>query len=198
MKENEEDNGINPSSQEIDQCISVIENLVKDTQRLVNLPTEQRIALLKVAGELSRPHRAEIKNRNKTLKNSRRLAKREKNRRARETTGIRHARTHAIFSAPKQIALHAGELEHEGEKLSSPRNCYICKEEFSKLHFFYDTLCKKCADLNYSKRFQTASLQGQVAFDYQRSRENWLPDNAHDAACRRGGKFLKDYFPIDW
>ena len=37
---------------EIDQCISVLENLVKDTVRLVNLSEEQRIALLKVAGEL--------------------------------------------------------------------------------------------------------------------------------------------------
>ena len=150
MIENENSNGINHSSEEIDQCISVLENLAKDTQRLVNLPEEQRIALLKVAGELSRPDKAEIKKRNKTVKISRRLAKREKNRRARETTGIRHARTQAIFSAPKQIALHAGELEYEGEELSSPRNCFICKEEFSKLHFFYDTLCKKCADLNRS------------------------------------------------
>ncbi len=163
MKKNENSNGVNHSSRELDQCISVLEKLVKDTQRLVNLPEEQRIALLKVAGELSRPHRAEIRKRNKTLKNSRRLATREKNRRARQTTGIRHARTHAIFTASKQIALHSGEFEHAGEELSSPRNCYICKEEFSKLHFFYDTLCKKCGDLNYSKRFQTASLQGQVA-----------------------------------
>ena len=54
MKENEEDNGIKPSSEEIDRSISVLENLVKDTQRLVNLPKEQRIALLKVAGELFR------------------------------------------------------------------------------------------------------------------------------------------------
>lgn len=160
---NENSNGINHSSGEIDRCISILENLVKDTERLVNLPTEQRIALLRVAGELSRPHRAEIKKRNKMVKNSRRLATREKNRLARQTTGIRHARTHAIFSAPIQIALHSEEHEHEGEELSSPRNCYICKEEFSKLHFFYDTLCKKCADLNYSKRFQTASLHGQVA-----------------------------------
>jgi len=157
------ENKLKPSSREIDRSISVLENLAKNTQRLVNLPEEQRIALLKVAGELSRPHRAEIRKRNKMVKNSRRLATREKNRRARETTGIRHARTHAIFSAPKQIALHSGELERESEELSSPRNCYICKEEFSKLHFFYDTLCKKCADLNYSKRFQTASLHGQVA-----------------------------------
>ena len=38
--------------EEIDRCISVLENLAKDTEQLVNLPKEQRIALLKVAGEL--------------------------------------------------------------------------------------------------------------------------------------------------
>ena len=54
--------------------------------------------------------------------------------------------------------------EQKGERLHSPRNCYVCKEEFIDLHFFYDTLCKKCGDLNYKKRFQTASLHGQVAF----------------------------------
>ncbi len=95
---------------EIEQCISVLENLVKDTERLVNLPEKQRIALMKVAGELSRPDRSEIKKRNKTVKISRRLATREKNRRARQTTGIRHARTHAIFSAPKRIALPSGDV----------------------------------------------------------------------------------------
>ncbi len=50
---NENSTGINHSSREIDQCISVLENLAKDTEQLVNLPEEQRIALLKVAGELS-------------------------------------------------------------------------------------------------------------------------------------------------
>ena len=39
----------------------------------------------------------------------------------------------------------------------------MCKEEFTELHFFYDTMCKKCGDLNYRKRFQTAPLHGQVA-----------------------------------
>jgi NAD(P)-dependent dehydrogenase (short-subunit alcohol dehydrogenase family) len=31
------------------------------------------------------------------------------------------------------------------------------------VHFFYDTLCRKCGDLNYRKRFQIAPLEGQVA-----------------------------------
>ena len=49
---NENSNGIKPSSEEIDRSVSVLENFVKDTDRLVNLPEEQRIALLKVTGEL--------------------------------------------------------------------------------------------------------------------------------------------------
>jgi NAD(P)-dependent dehydrogenase (short-subunit alcohol dehydrogenase family) len=31
------------------------------------------------------------------------------------------------------------------------------------LHFFYDAMCPRCAEFNYKKRFQTASLQGQTA-----------------------------------
>ena len=69
MMVNENGNGIKPSSAEIDRSVSVLENLAKDTEQLVNLPTEQRIALLKVAGELSRPDKAEIKKRNKTVRN---------------------------------------------------------------------------------------------------------------------------------
>ncbi len=41
---NENSKGINHSSQEIDRSVSVLENLVKDTERLVNLPEEQGIA----------------------------------------------------------------------------------------------------------------------------------------------------------
>lgn len=47
--------------------------------------------------------------------------------------------------------------------LQSPRNCYVCKAEFARLHFFYDTMCPRCAQLNYQRRFQTADLTGQVA-----------------------------------
>jgi len=81
----------------------------------------------------------------------------------RKTTGIRSAREAAVFTAPKAI-IHADRqsafLEQE---LINPRACYICKTEFTKVHFFYDTMCPKCSEFNYAKRFQTAPLAGQVA-----------------------------------
>ena len=151
------------SNLDIVQCISLLEALMKDTEQLANLPEEQRMALLKVAGALSRPDRAEAKKRNKAAKKPQRLAKLEKDRRARNTTGIRSARMNAVYTAPAQIADDSSGAGQRDEELQTPRNCYVCKEEFTRLHFFYDTLCKKCGELNYQKRFQTASLHGQVA-----------------------------------
>jgi NAD(P)-dependent dehydrogenase (short-subunit alcohol dehydrogenase family) len=151
------------SFEEIEKCIAMLESIAKETGELANLPERQRIALLKAAGEISRPDRAERKKRNKEANKLQSLAALEKDRSARNTTGIRSARIDLTFTAPEQIELLSSGSGREGEELTSPRNCYVCKEEFTKLHFFYDTMCKKCGDLNYRKRFQTASLSGQVA-----------------------------------
>lgn len=151
------------SSEEIEKCISTLKDLANDAALLANLPDEQRTALLKVSGEISRPDRRERKKRNKTVDKTQRLATLEEDRRARNATGIRSARIEATFTAPAQVEFNPAGSGQKGARLQSPRNCYICKEEFLELHFYYDTLCKKCGDLNYKKRFQTASLHGQVA-----------------------------------
>jgi NAD(P)-dependent dehydrogenase (short-subunit alcohol dehydrogenase family) len=163
MKENRDGMKKKHSPEEIDQCISLLTALVKDAEELATLPEEQRMALLKVTGAISRPDRAEAKKRNKAAKKPQRLAKRERDRSARNTTGIRSARMDAVYTAPAQIATVSPGAGQNTEDLQTPRNCYVCKEEFTTLHFFYDTLCKKCGDLNYHKRFQTTSLHGQVA-----------------------------------
>ena len=151
------------TSQDIDKCISMLDDLAKDPGRFATLPEEQRIALLKAAGVLSRPNRAETKKRNKAGKKAQNQALLEKDRRARNATGIRNARMDATFKAPPQIYFDPSGAKQQGESIQTPRNCYVCKEEFTDLHFFYDTMCKKCGDLNYRKRFQTAPLHGQVA-----------------------------------
>ncbi len=150
-------------SDEIGKSISLLDALAKDPARFATLPEEQRIALLKAAGELSRPARAEAKQRTKAAKKARSLALLENDRRTRNTTGIRSARMDATFKAPPRLESDPSCTGQNGRTIHSPRNCYICKEEYTDLHFFYDTLCKKCGDLNYRKRFQTAPLHGQVA-----------------------------------
>lgn len=57
----------------------------------------------------------------------------------------------------------AAKASREASALLGFRSCYTCKTRFDKMHQFYDQLCPRCADLNFSKRFQTSDLRGKVA-----------------------------------
>ncbi|WP_396596592.1 SDR family NAD(P)-dependent oxidoreductase [Dokdonia sp. R86516] len=149
------------SPEEINECITTLEQLVADTNQLFELPEEQRTALLKASGMLSRPNRDEFQRRRKDAKKAakRKMIARDKH--ARKSTGIRSAREAALFVAPKLLG--AAAIPEDTPELESPRNCYVCKTVYTKLHHFYDAMCTSCGDLNYAKRFQTADLKGQVA-----------------------------------
>lgn len=151
------------SKEELESCLTALQILVDDSESLVLLDEEQRVALVKAAGLLSHPDKVELKKRRKDLNNARKNQLRKLDRQARGTTGIRSARTADVFSAPDQILLPEGKKEGDDPELKSARNCYVCKAKFTKLHPFYDTMCGSCGDLNYVKRFQTADLTGQVA-----------------------------------
>lgn len=162
MKEKDSSNIAENGLEEIDKCIALLEGLVQDSGAFIKLPEAQRIALLKVAGRLSRPNRDEDRKRQKEARKAKKWEVVKRDREARANTGIRTARENTVFTAPKQLLLEAGG-QKEGPELNAPRNCYICKKEYTQLHFFYDAMCPECADFNYAKRFQTASLHGQVA-----------------------------------
>ena len=150
------------SQEQIDQCIAILETLNNDANQISEIPKDRRIELMIQAGRLSRPLKDEFKERSK---NSRKIAKRkaaEKDKHARNATGIRSAREATVFMAPKMIEL-TGEESKRTETTVAPQNCYVCKEVFTTLHHFYDTMCSGCGDFNYAKRFQTADITGQVA-----------------------------------
>lgn len=149
------------SKDQIDQCISILETLNGDTNQIFEIAKEKRIELLKQAGLLSRPQREEFKKRKKDAKKNAKRKAAERDKHARNTTGIRSAREATVFIAPKMIA--PKEEATPETKSVAPRNCYVCKEVFTTLHHFYDTMCSSCGDFNYAKRFQTADLTGQVA-----------------------------------
>ncbi len=149
-------------NEDIEKCINLLTQWVEKPETFSAVPRDQQIELIKLAGRLSRPDAETIRKRNKA---KRKLLKQEtsrKEREARAATGIRKARTQKVFTAPLQLSGESMEIE-ELLVLQSPRNCYVCKEKFTRLHFFYDTMCPSCAELNYKKRFQTADLTGQVA-----------------------------------
>ncbi|KPA13273.1 oxidoreductase, short chain dehydrogenase/reductase family protein [Candidatus Magnetomorum sp. HK-1] len=150
------------TTDEINCCIDILTHLVNNSEDFALLPKEKQIELIKISGQLSRPDRHQLKQRNKAIRKMKRQRIVSTERKARSATGIRLAREAAVFSAPLQIS-DKNESTKKILTLQSPRNCYVCKAEYTQLHFFYDSMCPSCADLNYRKRFQTSDLNGQVA-----------------------------------
>ncbi|MCQ2604344.1 MAG: SDR family oxidoreductase [Spirochaetia bacterium] len=150
--------------QDIDTTISLLKKLTEDGAKLAGLTEEQKIALLKAAGQFAHPDRKELKKRNREIKKEEHRQNFLRDKAGRASTGIRTARAASVFVAPKMLSAPEARMhEDDYTELSSPRNCYICKEMYTRLHHFYDQLCPKCAEYNYQKRFQTADLSGQVA-----------------------------------
>ena len=153
--------------EELVRCVAILEALVADRVRLSEVPEDLRIALLRAAGRLSRPMRFEQVRAAKAFRRIERKEQRDADRSVRAATEIRTARTAAVFAPPPQLLItnepDGGPPAAHIRELQTPRNCYVCKVEFRRLHFFYDAMCEACATLNYAKRFQTAPLHGKVA-----------------------------------
>jgi len=150
------------TSAEIEKCISILSQLVNNTNEIFDIEKEQRTALIKVAGMFSRPNRDEFSRRKKDGKKAAKRKLEAKDKTARKETGIRSAREATIFVAPKLLP-NLDLASKEQLELETPKKCYVCKSDFSKMHHFYDTMCINCGDFNYAKRFQTADVTNQIA-----------------------------------
>ncbi|WP_433935673.1 SDR family NAD(P)-dependent oxidoreductase [Sorangium cellulosum] len=171
---------------ELDTCLRVLESLVDDRAQLASISAEDRRRLLLAAGRVSRPERAEQRELARAFRKSDRRAQRSADTALLDAVGIRAARREPVFRTPDAASLAprgiaappalnsppsappaAGEPAPPSERgapaLAKPRKCYVCKAEFRKVHFFYDSMCGACGDFNHAKRSQTAPLDGRVA-----------------------------------
>lgn len=56
-------------------------------------------------------------------------------------------------------------LEVDVPKVTLERQvcCYVCKQPFAELHFFYHQMCPTCAEVNWTKRQQSEDLSDRIA-----------------------------------
>lgn len=154
---------------ELALCTELLEAIASDDRALSQLSKEDRIRFLMAAGRVLHPEAQVVRRRIKEGRSSRKREKEGKDRVLRASTAIRSARLDSVFvPAPKLIGSSSQNVTETNAltvsaELQKPRGCYVCKEYFSTVHFFYDSMCPKCAPFNYEKRFQTASLKGRVA-----------------------------------
>jgi len=148
------------SLEEVRRCTEILHAIVKNRDLLADVPVEERRKLLTAAGRMSRPTSPEERTLSRAFRRGERRKTRQHDRSVIKGTEIRAARENAVFVAPQLSAPAQPQTERE---LKVPKNCYVCKQPYTRLHFFYDSMCPACATFNYAKRHQTAPLDGRVA-----------------------------------
>lgn len=146
----------------------LLEAIAGNRGLLIGVSKDECTRLLSAAGQISRP---DARARRQLVKAYVRQRKADKSERAESVlnrTGIRKLRRQSVFTTPnaqppsgfKQLELAD---KPEPGSAHEEQNCYICKQNYTQLHHFYDQLCLPCAELNFRKRTETADLRGRVA-----------------------------------
>ena len=146
----------------------LLESIVNDRALLAGIPEEERTRLLEAAGRVSRPDAADRRRLVQATKRERRVAKANRSEDILSSTGIRKLRRETVFMTPnvfppRDFEQHEVASNPDFREAVEPQNCYICKQDFTQLHHFYDQLCPSCASFNFAKRTETADLRGKVA-----------------------------------
>ncbi len=160
------------------RAIATLEKLSDSPKLMVSLSRDEQERLLRAAGRVAHPGRAAKR---RLVRAQRQLRQEAKQAKAAEDdallqqTQIRSLAPESrrkITSAPPAPNLAPPEMplalndSHSDEfigELKQPRNCYICKEDFTRLHRHYDSMCPNCAVFNWMKRIQLADLSGRYA-----------------------------------
>lgn len=144
---------------DVRRATAVLEAILANPGILATVSDEDRRALLTAAGRVARPDRLEQAKVAAGFRRHKNRLREERDRGARAAANIRVARQAEVFAAPPMLT--AGETAVA--TLERAQYCYVCKAEYREVHAFYDSMCMKCAEFNYAKRFQTARLDGRVA-----------------------------------
>ncbi len=162
------------SAAELVRLAEQLQRVAADRSLLDAMPAEERKRLLQAANQLANPDRTARRLLQRQQRQSRQAeleGKRQADRQRLAQTGMRAQKSIRQLkkAAPPEpfepelppTAEHPA--EHIGPQLDVPRTCYICKRDFDRVHFFYDSMCPDCAELNWTKRSQTADLTGRFA-----------------------------------
>ena len=150
------------------EAAELLESIANNRELLVGISEDERKRLAIAAGRVSRPDAID---RRRVVKLSKKM-KRQAAVLAEETvlaeTGIRKLRRQVVFAAPnifppQNFEQKTVEEDVDFRDVIEAQVCYSCKQQYNKIHHFYDQLCPTCAEFNFKKRTETADLRGRVA-----------------------------------
>ncbi|HXE78638.1 MAG TPA: SDR family NAD(P)-dependent oxidoreductase, partial [Rhodanobacter sp.] len=152
-------------------AVQLLETVADDRQLLDRLPAADRQRLHQAVARIYHPEPGARRIRLKAAEKARHAAKIRIEDDVLDQTGIRTLRRRPVFTTPNVFAPERF-LPHDiapqddaaqPREQVEPRHCYVCKQKYTAVHFFYDQLCPDCAAFNYAKRGELADLRGRVA-----------------------------------
>jgi NAD(P)-dependent dehydrogenase (short-subunit alcohol dehydrogenase family) len=150
------------SEEDLEACIRVLRAIEADRSHLTRVGRELRRELLTLAGLVAKPDRHDLVRMAKAFRRAEREAAKAHDRQLVDAALLRVQRRSPVY-APLKLERPTADDAHERAELNKELACYVCKQPFTKVHRFYDSLCEPCGDFNYAKREQTADLTGHYA-----------------------------------
>ncbi|MFC5439960.1 SDR family NAD(P)-dependent oxidoreductase [Rhodanobacter ginsenosidimutans] len=153
------------------ETTALLEALAADRQLLDRLPADERARLQLAVANVYHPDPVARRVKLKAAEKARHAAKVQAEDGVLNRTGIRTLRRKPVFTTPNVFAPE-GFIAHDvgpdadaaqPRESVEPKHCYVCKQKYTTLHFFYDQMCPTCAAFNYAKRTELADLHGRVA-----------------------------------
>src|SRR5688572_21602354 len=149
----------------------LLESIIADRGLLAGIPAEDRRRLLDAVALVYHPDAAARRQLVKATVRQRKAERVGREERARNETGIRQLRKQTVFTTPNVFPppafeprdIHGEPADTPGPDTGERQHCYVCKQDFTVIHHFYDQLCPACAEFNYFKRTELADLSGRVA-----------------------------------
>ena len=139
----------------------LLEQIAGDWRLLDRLPAKDRRRLHAAVALLYNPDPVLRRRRMKAEERARKAAGTQREEAVLHKTGIRELRRKPVYTTPNVFPPRA--IEQERRESPGTQHCYICKQDYSEIHHFYDQLCPACAELNFRKRTELADLGGRVA-----------------------------------
>jgi len=145
----------------------LLEAVAQDRSALEALSEEERIRFVNAAGNAFSP---DIDTRRQEVRARHRRDRASKIRRDEDVldqSNIRLARTKPVYTTPNYFPpldfIESKPNDEEYRSTGQLQHCYVCKQKYTQVHYFYDQLCPSCAEFNYHKRTESADLRGRVA-----------------------------------
>jgi NAD(P)-dependent dehydrogenase (short-subunit alcohol dehydrogenase family) len=153
--------------EQVRAAAELLEAIDADRKLLDELPEAERKRLHQAVAQFYDPDPVARRRKFKAAERLRSAASTERVESVLNETGIRALRRQPVFTTPNFLPPENFEQREaedpEYREAIEPQHCYVCKQEFTAVHHFYDQLCPSCAAFNFAKRTERADLTGRVA-----------------------------------